>query len=101
MIELKHIERFYPLAQGQFFCVLRDVNLKIEEGDSAVGAPGHGVTKRRSKPFHPAARCETSGMADVTIETIKNGPYIVTGEVELKDADGNTYPVEKRMALCR
>ena len=40
-------------------------------------------------------------MADVTIETIKNGPYIVTGEVELKDADGNRYPVEKRIALCR
>jgi CDGSH-type Zn-finger protein len=40
-------------------------------------------------------------MAQVTIETIKNGPYIVTGEVELIDADGNKYPVEKRMALCR
>jgi len=40
-------------------------------------------------------------MADVTIETIKNGPYIVTGEVELKDADGNRYPAEKRIALCR
>ncbi len=33
MIELKHIERFYPLAKGQFFYVLRDVNLKIEESD--------------------------------------------------------------------
>jgi CDGSH-type Zn-finger protein len=42
-----------------------------------------------------------SAMAQVTIETIKNGPYIVTGEVELIDADGNKYPVEKRMALCR
>ena len=40
-------------------------------------------------------------MAQVTIETIKNGPCIVTGEVELIDADGNKYPVEKRMALCR
>src|SRR5438094_258060 len=27
-------------------------------------------------------------MAQVTIETIKNGPYIVKGEVELIDADG-------------
>ena len=26
-------------------------------------------------------------MAQVTIETIKNGPYIVTGEVELIDAE--------------
>ncbi|HUE40395.1 MAG TPA: CDGSH iron-sulfur domain-containing protein [Chthoniobacterales bacterium] len=37
----------------------------------------------------------------VTIETIKNGPYIVKGEVELTDADGNKFPVEPRMALCR
>src|SRR6266481_4559793 len=40
-------------------------------------------------------------MTQVTIETIKNGPYIVTGEVELIDADGTKFPVEKRMALCR
>jgi 3-phenylpropionate/trans-cinnamate dioxygenase ferredoxin subunit len=40
-------------------------------------------------------------MAHVTIETIKHGPYIVKGEVELIDADGNKFPVEKRMALCR
>ena len=37
----------------------------------------------------------------VTIETIKNGPYIVKGEVELIDAEGNKFPVEPRMALCR
>jgi 3-phenylpropionate/trans-cinnamate dioxygenase ferredoxin subunit len=40
-------------------------------------------------------------MADVKIEVRKNGPYVVTGPVELKDADGNSYPVENRMALCR
>jgi 3-phenylpropionate/trans-cinnamate dioxygenase ferredoxin subunit len=40
-------------------------------------------------------------MADAKIEARKNGPYIVTGAVELKDADGNSYPVENRMALCR
>jgi 3-phenylpropionate/trans-cinnamate dioxygenase ferredoxin subunit len=45
--------------------------------------------------------CEGAFMADVTIEIIKNGPYIVKGEVEMKDADGNSYPAEKRMALCR
>ncbi len=47
------------------------------------------------------SRYLTGTMAQVTIETIKNGPYIVTGEVELKDSDGNKFPVEKRMALCR
>jgi CDGSH-type Zn-finger protein len=40
-------------------------------------------------------------MAEVTIEIIKNGPYIVKGEVELKDSAGNNYPVEKHIALCR
>ena len=40
-------------------------------------------------------------MADVTIEIIKNGPYIVTGCVELKDDDGNAYPEKNRVALCR
>ena len=40
-------------------------------------------------------------MAEATIETIKNGPYIVKGEVERRDAEGNVYPAEKRMALCR
>lgn len=43
----------------------------------------------------------TNTMADVTIDIIKNGPLIVKGEVQLKDSDGNSYPVEKRMALCR
>jgi 3-phenylpropionate/trans-cinnamate dioxygenase ferredoxin subunit len=46
----------------------------------------------------PKLQC---AMAHVKIETIKNGPYIVTGEVELVDADGNKFPAEKRMALCR
>ena len=40
-------------------------------------------------------------MPDVTIEVRRNGPLIVTGPVELKDADGKSYPVEERMALCR
>ena len=37
----------------------------------------------------------------VTIETIKNGPFIVKGEVEMMDSEGNKFPVETRMALCR
>jgi putative ABC transport system ATP-binding protein len=44
MIELKHIERFYPLAKGQFYYVLRDINLTINEGDfvSIMGPSGAG-----------------------------------------------------------
>ena len=52
-------------------------------------------------PLFSSSRCEVPPMATVTIETIKNGPYIVKGEVELIDADGNHFSVEKRMALCR
>ena len=40
-------------------------------------------------------------MAQVTIETIKNGPYIVKGDAELIDSEGNKFPAEKRIALCR
>ena len=43
-------------------------------------------------------------MAAVKITVRKNGPYRVEapeGSVELVDADGNKYPTEPRMALCR
>ena len=40
-------------------------------------------------------------MGDITIEIIKNGPYIVNGRVELKDAEGQAYPGKDRVALCR
>jgi ABC-type lipoprotein export system ATPase subunit len=33
MIQLKHLERFYPLAKGKFFYLLRDINLEVNEGD--------------------------------------------------------------------
>ena len=44
LIELKHIERFYPLAKGQFFYVLRDINLDVAEGEfiSVMGPSGAG-----------------------------------------------------------
>jgi 3-phenylpropionate/trans-cinnamate dioxygenase ferredoxin subunit len=41
-------------------------------------------------------------MADVTITVKPNGPYVVQGPIELVDADGNAYPVEREViALCR
>ena len=40
-------------------------------------------------------------MADVKITVSKNGPLLVSGPVELKDAEGNVYPVRNTMALCR
>jgi CDGSH-type Zn-finger protein len=41
-------------------------------------------------------------MADVSIRVLKNGPYLVQGQVELLDAEGNAIKVEKEtIALCR
>jgi putative ABC transport system ATP-binding protein len=44
MIKLRHIERFYPLAKGKFFYVLRDINVDIAEGEfvSIMGPSGAG-----------------------------------------------------------
>ena len=41
-------------------------------------------------------------MADVKIQTLRNGPYLVTGPVEVVDADGRSFKVERMtIALCR
>ena len=40
-------------------------------------------------------------MADVTIEARTNGPYVVTGTIELRDTDGNVLPTQTRVVLCR
>ena len=40
-------------------------------------------------------------MAGVTATVRKNGPYIVSGQVEVRDADGNVYPARETVALCR
>ncbi|WP_336487952.1 CDGSH iron-sulfur domain-containing protein [Methylobacterium nigriterrae] len=40
-------------------------------------------------------------MADVKITVRRNGPYSVSGPIELVDADGNLYAVQDKAALCR
>lgn len=40
-------------------------------------------------------------MADTVITVRRNGPYIVSGTVELRDADGRTYETQETTALCR
>jgi putative ABC transport system ATP-binding protein len=44
MIKLRHVERFYPLAKGKFFYVLRDINIDVAEGEfvSIMGPSGAG-----------------------------------------------------------
>ena len=40
-------------------------------------------------------------MAEVTIEATPNGPYLVTGAVELRDTDGTILPTKGKFWLCR
>lgn len=41
-------------------------------------------------------------MSDVTrIKVTKNGPYLVSGDVELVDSDGNVVERLAKAALCR
>jgi CDGSH-type Zn-finger protein len=42
-------------------------------------------------------------MTDVTIQARENGPYLITGDVEVVDASGRRFvqPQGKVIALCR
>ena len=41
-------------------------------------------------------------MADVTVQVLQNGPLLVKGPVDLKDAKGASIPTkEETLALCR
>jgi CDGSH-type Zn-finger protein len=41
-------------------------------------------------------------MADVTITARDNGPYLIKGPIQIIDADGNEFKVEREtVALCR
>ena len=41
-------------------------------------------------------------MADVTITVRENGPYLVRGPIQILDAQGNEFRVEREtVALCR
>ena len=40
-------------------------------------------------------------MAQVTIEATPNGPYLVTGEIELRDMSGHVLPTKDKVWLCR
>lgn len=40
-------------------------------------------------------------MADVVITVRRNGPLLVKGPIELRDADGTLYETQGNVALCR
>ena len=43
-------------------------------------------------------------MADVSIKVLRNGPYLVTGPIDLNDADGHPVAIPDGrtvVALCR
>lgn len=40
-------------------------------------------------------------MAEVKIQIRDKGPYLVTGDVELLDGEGNRFETKKSFALCR
>lgn len=40
-------------------------------------------------------------MADVNIQVLRNGPYIVTGSAGLTDANGQKIEAGEKFALCR
>jgi len=78
------------------------VNSNTSVVEAAVSAAKLNKRGRHGRHYNIFSFVYVSYIADmVTIETIKNGPYIVKGEVELMDADGNKFAVEPRMALCR
>ena len=52
----------------------------------------------------PSARThpEESALSDVTVTVKQSGPLLVAGPIQLLDADGNTYTLDKDViGLCR
>jgi choline dehydrogenase-like flavoprotein len=73
----------------------------------------HGRYQSGSQSHHELWRFHSRGiyfstspeggllMADVKIEARPNGPYVVTGSIELRDTNGNVLPTQERTVLCR
>jgi CDGSH iron-sulfur domain-containing protein 3 len=40
-------------------------------------------------------------LTKIQIKVLDNGPYRITGEVELIDAEGNVFPAKPAFSLCR
>jgi len=40
-------------------------------------------------------------MTNTTIQVLDKGPFLVSGDAKIIDADGNIFKAEKQSALCR
>lgn len=40
-------------------------------------------------------------MADITVTVNDNGPYVIRGDIQLLDGDGNVLETKAATALCR
>lgn len=40
-------------------------------------------------------------MSKAKVAVLDNGPLVITGEFEIVDAEGNTYPEKPKVSLCR
>lgn len=40
-------------------------------------------------------------MADVKIQVLDNGPYVIAGSVDVVDGAGNKFEKKEQLALCR
>jgi len=40
-------------------------------------------------------------MADTKVQALKNGPFLVSGPVDVVDENGNPLPAKQPVALCR
>src|SRR3954447_11680821 len=73
---------------------------------SSVSRPGGNgaVKRRRREPSSRPVMLPADGgvlMAEVTIEATPNGPYLVTGPIELRDTDGKVLATKSKVWLCR
>src|SRR4051794_2551930 len=61
-------------------------------------------TRNGTTPLHRATHPLTDQLISaclLTIEATPNGPYLVTGSIELRDADGKVLPTKSKVWLCR
>ena len=111
MINLKHLERFYPLAKGKFFYVLRDINLEVNEGDfvSIMGPSGAGKSSLlnvlallddqwegeywfREHAVHELKRKQRSELAKKNVGVVFQSYHLLDDLTELEHHDSVGHP---------